>query len=103
MKVQLVAIARDSPKKLSSFAQRFDIQVRMLADRKGSVVKDYKVYTTGSKVDHLFLKFSLAIPTTYLINQEGIITWRYVGNREDRPSMDLLTQAITENLPDYPH
>jgi hypothetical protein len=62
------------------------------------IVKSYKVYTTGNMVDHAFLKFKLAIPTTYLIDTNGIITWRYVGTREDRPEISQIFQAIEENL-----
>nr|QEE15254.1 hypothetical protein DSAG12_01079 [Candidatus Prometheoarchaeum syntrophicum] len=70
----------------------------IIADMKGDIVKNYKVYTTGNMVDHAFLKFKLAIPTTYLIGINGIITWRYVGTREDRPSISQIFQAIEENL-----
>jgi len=70
----------------------------IIADMKGDIVKNYKVYTTGNMVDHAFLKFKLAIPTTYLIDTNGIIKWRYVGTREDRPDISQIFQAIEENL-----
>jgi hypothetical protein len=33
-----------------------------------------------------------------LINTQGAIAWSYVGSREDRPGIDLILQAIDENL-----
>ena len=70
----------------------------IIADMKGNIVKNYKVYTTGNSLDHAFLKFKLAIPTTYLIDTNGIIKWRYVGTREDRPDISQIFQAVEENL-----
>ena len=70
----------------------------IIADMQGDIVKGYKVYSTGNMVDHAFLKFKLAIPTTYLVDTNGIITWRYVGTREDRPDISQIFQAIEENL-----
>jgi hypothetical protein len=65
-------------------------------------VKNYDVYKPAKLSDVVYLKFRLAIPTTYLVNPSGIITWAYVGSREDRPSTSLLFQAIDENLPTIP-
>ena len=70
----------------------------IIANMKGDIVRNYKVYTTGNSLDHTFLKFKIAIPTTYLIDTYGIIKWRYVGTREDRPIISQIFQAIEENL-----
>jgi len=70
----------------------------IISNMKGDIVKNYKVYTTGNKLDHAFLKFKIAIPTTCLIDTNGIIKWRYVGTREDRPNISQIFQAIEENL-----
>ena len=96
--VSILAIARDPPKKLKNFKHSNKFSMPIIADMKGNIVKNYKVYTTGNMVDHAFLKFKLAIPTTYLIDTNGIITWRYVGTREDRPDISQIFQAIEENL-----
>jgi peroxiredoxin len=96
--VSVLAIARDPPKKLKHFKHSHNFSMPIIGDMAENIVKSYKVYTTGNMVDHAFLKFKLAIPTTYLIDTNGIIKWRYVGTREDRPDISQIFQAIEENL-----
>ncbi len=96
------SIARDSPKKLREFKQKNQITLPIYPDRKGSVVKSYNVFQSMKLSDSAYLKFRLAIPSTFLVNQNGEITWVYVGTREDRPSPELILRAIKENLPHVP-
>jgi hypothetical protein len=44
------------------------------------------------------IKFELAIPTSYLIDSNGKIVWRYVGNKTDRPSIETVIEAIDSKL-----
>lgn len=99
--VEVIAIARDSLKKLHEFKSKHRITIPIFGDRKGNVVKDYDVYQPAKLSDSIYLKFRLAVPTTYIVNHKGIITWAYVGNKEDRPEIDTIFQAIRENLPNY--
>ena len=43
-------------------------------------------------------KNELAIPSTYLINQNGEIVWHYIGTKTDRPTIDAIIGAIEEKL-----
>lgn len=96
--VKIVNIARDIPKKLQEFRDKNHISLPIIADRSGSIVKSYNVYQTAKLSDSLYLKFRLAIPSTFFINQKGRIIWAYVGTREDRPSVELLLQVIDSFL-----
>lgn len=99
--VLIVGVAIDNPGKLKIFRDENQFEMEIIPDPKGTLAKQYNAYSTGSAKDNLHLKFKLAVPSTYLINQQGKITWRYVGTREDRPSIELLFQAIEENIPEY--
>ncbi len=44
------------------------------------------------------MKTKLAVPSDFLINQNRLIVWRYIGARTDRPSMATLLKAIDENI-----
>jgi peroxiredoxin len=70
----------------------------MFSDRGAKIAKAYNVYTFGSMLDISFMKTKLAIPSDFLINRSGIIIWRYIGARTDRPSIATLLKAIDENL-----
>lgn len=91
-------IARDSPKKLLEFKSAHNITLPIFGDKSGAIVKAYNVYQTAKLSDSLYLKFRLAIPSTFLIDRKSQIVWAYIGTREDRPSSDLIFQAIDKNL-----
>lgn len=101
--IHIIAIARDNAKKLRLFKEENQFKMPIFPDITADVVKNYRVFTTGTFADHKHFKFRLAIPTTYLINKQGIIVWRFVGTREERPSLDLMLRAIEENLPEIPN
>jgi peroxiredoxin len=70
----------------------------MISDRGAKISKAYNVYTFGSISDISFMKTKLAIPSSFLINTNGKIVWRYIGARTDRPTIKILTQAIDKNI-----
>ena len=70
----------------------------MISDRGAKISKTYNVYTFGSMQDKSFMKTKMAIPSTFLIDSNGKIVWRYIGVRTDRPSIEMLTTAIDENI-----
>ena len=70
----------------------------MLSDRGAKIAKAFNVYTFGSMLDISFMKTKMAVPSDFLINQNGIIIWRYIGARKDRPSITTLIKAIDENI-----
>lgn len=62
--IQLLAVNIDTINDIKGFAQKMKITFPILLDKKGEVAKSYQV---------------LAIPTTYFINEEGIIYEKYLG------------------------
>ena len=96
--MQVVAIAADQTQKLRQFKQENQLTMTLIGDMRRISLKAFKVFTWGRIKDAVYRKFAIAIPSTFLINTRGIIVWSYVGSREDRPSFDLISQAIVENL-----
>ena len=68
----------------------------MISDRSAKIAKAYNVYTFGS-IHGKSIKTKLAIPSTFLINKNQIIVWRYIGERAERPSIKTLLDAIENN------
>ncbi|UYP44017.1 hypothetical protein NEF87_000302 [Candidatus Lokiarchaeum ossiferum] len=96
---KMISIAIDNPRKLRKFKEvnKFDLEI--LVDRRGAISKKYNVFTTGTKADHKSLKFRISIPSTFLIDETGIIRWRFIGTREIRPSIDSLISNFEKNFP----
>lgn len=46
------------------------------------------------------IKSELAIPTTYLLNRDGEIVWRYIGTKTDRPTIEAILEAIDTHIKD---
>ena len=44
------------------------------------------------------IKSELAIPSTYLIDRNGNIVWRYIGTKKDRPPIQDILDAIDTHL-----
>ena len=85
---------RAMPLKKLSEKQNYDFTV--IADEKAEIAKQYKAF--GKPVDFDMIKIEIAIPTTYLVNANGKITWRYLGNKTDRPSIEAILDAIDTKL-----
>lgn len=96
--VIFIAIASDSINHLKELSNKFDYQFPLVSDRGAKIAKKFNVYTFGSAIDIIYLKTKLAIPSTFMINKEMDIIWRYIGAREDRPSIELLSSKMDEKL-----
>jgi peroxiredoxin len=83
---------------LKKFCEENGFEFTMVSDRGAKIAKIYNVYTFGSMLDISFIKTKLAIPSDFLINRDGLIVWRYIGARTDRPSITTLLKAIDENI-----
>ena len=70
----------------------------MIPDPRALIAKNYSVYTFGSIADVSLLKKRLAVPSSFLIDKQGTIVWRYIGARKDRPSIKSLTDALDNKL-----
>ena len=89
-----MTIATDSVRHLAKFSEENGFDFIMISDRGAKVAKKYNVYTFGSMLDISSLKTKLAVPSSYLIDKDRIIVWRYIGARTDRPSLKIYTDAI---------
>ena len=96
--VKLVSIALDNPRKLSELKERYKLSFQIISDRSGTITKAFNVLLTEKHSDHDQIQINNAIPSLFLINQEGIIVWQYVGTKTDRPSIATIIKAIDENL-----
>ena len=85
---------RAMPIKKLAESQNYDFTI--IADKKAEISKQYKAY--GKPIDFDKIKMLLAIPTTYLIDTNGKIVWRYLGNKTERPSIEAILEAIDTKL-----
>ena len=96
--VKLISIAIDLPDKLIKMKYKNDYKIQFITDRAGRISKVYNVFLDRKTAGHDGLQISHAIPSKFLINREGNIVWQYVGTKTDRPSIELIVEAIENNL-----
>ena len=92
----VVAISTDSIRHTIVMVEEHNFKFTLISDRGAIIAKTYNVYTYGSMLDRSFMKTKMAVPSDFLIDKNGKIVWRYIGARKDRPSMEVLTNAIDE-------
>ena len=92
----VIAISTDRIGPLKKLAEKEGYKFRVISDADTKISKEYNVF--GKPIDYDMIKFELAIPTSYLIDSNGKIVWRYVGNKTDRPSIKAILEAIDQNL-----
>lgn len=78
--------------------ERYEIPFKFIADRGAKITKSYNVYLTEEHPDHDQFQVNHAIPSKFLINKEGIIVWQYIGTKTDRPSKELMIEAMDKYL-----
>lgn len=81
---------------IKKLAEKQNYDFTLIADERAEIAKQYKAY--GKPVDFDLIKIEIAIPTTYLVNTEGKIIWRYLGNKTERPTIEELLGAIDSKL-----
>ena len=85
----MLAISVDNLRGAESIIKGVGIPFPVLYNPTRDVVKNYGVY------DILPDSPNLAAPSTFIIDREGIITWKYVAKRyTERPS----TEQVLEQL-----
>ena len=94
--VKFVSIATDKTRPLKRLADKENYNFSIIADEQAIISKDYKVF--GIPIDYEMIKSELAIPSTYLIDQNGSIVWRYIGTKTDRPKIQEILDAIDTYL-----
>ena len=94
--ILVIAISTDKVRPLMKLAEKEGYKFRVISDVEGKISKEYNVF--GKPIDYDVIKFELAIPTSYLIDSNGTIVWRYVGYKTDRPSIEAIIDAIDSKL-----
>ena len=72
--------------------------MQFITDRAGRISKAYNVFLDRKSAGHDELQISHAIPSKFLINKGGHVVWQYIGTKEDRPSIELIVEAINKFL-----
>ncbi len=96
--VKLISIAIDLPDKLIKMKYKNNFKIQIITDRAGRISKVYNVFLDRKTDGHDGLQISHAIPSKFLINREGSIVWQYIGAKTDRPSIELIVEAIDNHL-----
>jgi peroxiredoxin len=88
--VRLVGITPEDKETNATQKAELEVPFELLADTELTTIRDYGLYHVDEpKGRHL------PYPTTYLIDTEGRLRWRYVGTEtRDRPTLDDLRRAM---------
>jgi peroxiredoxin len=88
---QIIAIAVQTQTEAAASVEASKAQYPILADHDHAVAALYGVYDSPPEVEG-----GNATPAVFIINPDGEIIWKYIGNDiSDRPS----SQLILENVP----
>jgi peroxiredoxin len=98
LNVKLIGIAIDLPDKLINMKYRNNFKIQFITDRAGRLSKAYNVFLNKKSAGHDKLQISHAIPSKFLINKEGNVVWQYIGTKKDRPTIELIVEAINKYL-----
>jgi len=91
--VQCRGIMAQHPASVSAYEAQTRFPFPMLLDQERSVIKAYGVW-------HLLGidAFNIARPSTFLIDQRGIVRWLFVSSHQmDRPDPEQLLAAVREH------
>ena len=96
--VKLIAIAKDSTRRLLKMKDNNNYNFPIIADKGGKIAKSYNMFITEKTEGHDDLQLNNAIPAKVLINKNGEIVWHYIGAKEDRPSIEIIIDALDKYL-----
>jgi len=84
---QVMAISTDDLSKAMLIVERLDLPFPILYDPSADVVSQYGVYN--------LLRDGLATPSTFIIDKNGVIRWKYVANEyTERPSAEDVMEQL---------
>ena len=82
----MIAVSADSPADGQKLATELNLSFPILSDVYKNFIKQYGV---------LHPTEGIARPSMFLVNKEGKIVWKYVGNdATDRPTIDAVLQQV---------
>ena len=83
----VLAVSTDDLSKAQVVAEGLALPFPILYNPDASTVKDYGVYN--------LLRDRLATPSTFVIDKDGVIRWKYIGKGiNDRPSTDEVIDQL---------
>jgi len=96
--VVLIAIAKDSKRRLLKKKEERGYTFQIIEDRGATISKLYNMILKEPAEEHDKIQVGLPVPSKVLINKDGVIVWRYIGPKEDKPSMEVITEALDRCL-----
>jgi peroxiredoxin len=85
---EILAISVEEPSIGQYVTELLDIAYPILSDPEHEVVDQYGVYN--------LLGDSVATPSVFVIDTEGVIRWTYVGqSSSDRPTNEMILEQLT--------
>ena len=78
--------------------EKNNFPIPIITDRGGKIAKSYNLILTEKAAGHDDIQVNIAIPSKVLINKKGDIVWYYIGAKEDRPTIETITDAIDKYL-----
>lgn len=99
--IQLIGIAGQKIEGIKQYTEANGIKIPILSDETRKVIKQFEVF-----VPIKWDSFRIAIPASYLLDDQHIIRYSYVGDHQnDRPSakeiMSIIEQLPLETTKDY--
>ena len=83
----IFAISTDDLSGAQTIADRIGISFPILYNPDADVVKSFGVYDLRGD--------SLATPSTFIIDKQGVIRWKYIGSgKSDRPSVGAVLDQL---------
>ena len=89
--IKILALAPDNSVKLKQVAAEDKYGFPIIPDTKGKIAKNFKVYDSRSM---FIIDTKMAIPSTIVINKDGINTWKSVGDKYNRATFEMILDAI---------
>ena len=88
LNTEVVAISRDELSGATDIAQSLGIPFPILYDPAGDVIGDFGVVNPADD--------GKASPSTFLVDQEGVIRWRFSGSQSHRAPFDEIVQQLEQ-------
>ena len=80
--IALVMASADSPRRVRQLAEQTNPAFPVVSDVDADVTVAYDIFENG-----------IALPSTFVIDRDGIVRWAYIGQRpSDRPTPDEMLE-----------
>ncbi len=83
----MVGISADPVAKSAALAAKHGINFPLLSDEDLAAATAYGIVDADRDI---------AVPAVFVVKKDGTIAWRYVGDRVDRPSVDLIVSEVNK-------